>query len=172
MQKIPEEDIILAHEGDSIRLRLESPDTPTPDNPIFLLDGSTEYTGHTLGFEPENYPTTSYSTSVHLEEPVDHVAHAIWATEDELGLDRFETIEEIKSENWLKVVEWEIHVFPESSTIDDIRQLIDDMIRVGTMAWAGEKLLKKINKRRSDNQGEEGDEDGEDHFQETLSNVE
>lgn len=177
MEKVPEETVILAQEGECIPLRLESPENPIEDNPVFLLNGSTDAVGDTLGFQPRENPTTSFSTSVHLEETGDHIAHAIWATDGQLNLKTFETLDEIRREDRFKVVEWEIHVFPELATLDDIRQVIDDLIRVGTVAWAGKALLEKLDAitfSEEDSSNDEGvDEDGKDeYFQEVLSNFE
>lgn len=179
MEKVPNENLILAQEGDDIQLRLESADSPAQENPIFLLNGSTEAVGDVLGVTFENSPNDSYTTSVHLEEPGDHIATAVWATKGDLNLERFETWEEIDQCERLETAGWKVHVFPQSSTLDDLRQFIDDMARVGTVAWVGQELLERINEWRSndtepedyaDSMDDENENGDEEHFQKVLTN--
>jgi len=177
VNKFPEVSIILAQEGESITLQLKSQETKLDQNPVFLFNGSTEYVGQVMGAHLKNQPGASYSTSVSLEESGDHVAHAIWTPKGELNLENIDVIDEVRSAEQYEMVEWTIHVLPQSSTLDDVRQVIDDLTRAGTVAWVGKTLLEKINDWTSDEKDEEDSDgkaeiDDKDQFQEVLSNYE
>lgn len=173
MNKIPNEEMVLAREGESIKFRIESPEDPPEDNPVFLLDGSSENVGNVFGVDGGENVTESYEASVRFEKDGNHVVHTVWHTED-VDIEEFNSIDEISNDLKGRVVEWNVYVLDEDSTLDDIRQVIDDLTRIGTVAWAGKELRNLLKDKMSD-AGDDADcteEDSADDFQEVLTNFE
>lgn len=173
MEKIPEEEMVLARESESIKFRIESPEEPLEDTPFFLFDGSSENVGDLFGVSGGENVTESYQAPVRFEESGKHVVHAVWHTEA-ADMDKYDSIDEIRNDPKGRVVEWIVYVIDKDSTLDDIREVIDDLIRVGTVAWAGKELRNMLKDRMSDS-GDDTDsteEDSADDFQEVLTNFE
>ena len=173
MEKIPEEEVILARESESIQFRIESTEDSLEDTPFFLFNGTSENVGDVFGVSGGENVTESYQAPVHFEENGNHVVHAVWHTE---GADmmKYNSIDEIRNDPKGRVVEWSVYVLDEDSDLDDVRQVIDDLIRVGTVAWAGKELRNMLKDRMSDS-GDDSDcaeEDSTDDFQEVLTNFE
>ena len=173
MNKIPQEEMVLAQEGESVKFRIESPENSPEDNPFFLLDGSTENVGNVLGVGGGENVTESYEAPVRFEESGDRVVHTVWHTEG-TDIEEFNSIDEIRNDPKGKVVEWNVYVVDEDSTLDDLRQVIDDLTRMGTVAWAGKELRNKLKDKTFDreNDSDRTEEDSADDFQEVLTNFE
>lgn len=172
MDKIPGEDIVLAQEGESIKFRIESPENSPEENPFFLLDGSSENVGHIFGVDGGESVTESYEATVRFEENGDHVVHTVWHTEG-IDIEKFDSIDKIRNDPKGRVVEWSVYVLNEDSTIDDVRQVIDDLTRIGTVAWVGKELKNMIKDRISESGDNDcTEEDSADDFQEVLTNFE
>lgn len=171
MEKQPEETLIVALENELIDLKLSFPDDPPVGDVTFLLNGNTEHVGHKIGFRPEQHPTTSFSTTIEVPSTGEHVAHGIWAPDGETDLSEFETLQEIDNDPGYANMEWKIHGVSESDTLDDIRTLIDDLTRAGTLVYGGKKLIEKIRNRYGESLPEDEKEaEEEDYFQESISN--
>lgn len=173
MEKTPEEEMVLAQESESIKFRIESPEDPLEDTPSFLFDGTSENVGYVFGVSGGENVTESYEAPVRFEENGNHVVHAVWHKEG-ADMEKYDSIDEIRNDPKGRVVEWNVYVLDEDSTLDDIRQVIDDLIRIGTVAWAGKELRNMLKDRVSD-RGDDADsteEDSADDFQEVLTNFE
>lgn len=173
MERTPEEDTVLAKKNEIIKFRIESPEEPPEDNPSFLIDGSSENVGDVFGVTGGESVTESYQAPVRFEETGSHVVHIIWNTEGE-NLEEYDSIDEIRSDPNGCVIEWSVYVLDEDSTLDDIRQVIDDITRAGTVIWAEKKLKNLIKDRLSESEedGSSSEEESTDEFQEVLTNFE
>jgi hypothetical protein len=140
---------------------------------ILFFDGTSENVGYVLGVSGGEIITESYEAPVRFEENGNHVVHAVWHKEG-ADIEKYNSIDEIKNDPNGRVVEWNVYVLDKDSTLDDIRQVIDDLIRIGTVAWAGKELRNMLKDRMSD-RGDDADsteEDSSDDFQEVLTNFE